>query len=104
MSRRYEALLALDNRGKEESAKDIIERIEKEFAQQGVTVEQTQRLERREFAYKHNHLSHAYFVNFIINAGPQQIDTLRAKFKLDEEITLQQYTRLPEAKPAPAAA
>lgn len=101
MKRRYEALLALDTRGKEESAKDIIERIEKDMAAAGVTVEQTQRLEKRELAYPHNHLTSAYYVNFVIEADPSKIDDLRAKFKLDADIALQNYLVLPSA---PAAA
>lgn len=105
MKKRYEALLALDTRGKEESAKEIIERIEKELTAEGATVEQVQRLERKEFAYEHNHLKSAYFVNFVIAAEPALIDKLRAKFKLDTDVTLQKYLVLPtHTAPARAAA
>ncbi len=55
MKKRYEALLALDTRGKEESIKDIIDRLEKEFKAEGAEIEQVQRLERREFSYEHDH-------------------------------------------------
>ncbi len=104
MKKRYEALLALDTRGKEESAKEIIERLEKEFAAEGATIEQTQRLERKEFAYEHNHLTSAYFVNFVIQAEPSTIDKLRARFKLDTDITLQKYLVLPAHAPVEKAA
>ena len=40
MKKRYEALLVLNTRGKEDSSKDIIERLEKEMAADGITVEQ----------------------------------------------------------------
>jgi len=98
MSRRYEALIAIDNRGKEDSAKDVIERLEKEITAEGITLEQTQRLEKREFAYEHNHQTAAYYVNFVVAAEPAQLDKLRAKFTLDDEVSLQQYTKLPEKK------
>lgn len=101
MKKRYEALLALNTRGKEDSAKDIIERLEKEFAADGITVEQTQRLERREFAYEHAKLRSGYYVNFIIEAEPVALEKLRAKLKLDADVTLQNYIVL---KPAKAAA
>jgi small subunit ribosomal protein S6 len=98
MKKRYEALLALNTRGKDESAKEIIERLEKEFAADGITVEQTQRLERREFSYPHEHLKSAYFVNFIIETDPVSLEKLRAKLKLDGDVTLQNYLVLPAAK------
>ncbi|MGC1479490.1 MAG: 30S ribosomal protein S6 [Chthoniobacterales bacterium] len=95
MKKRYEALFALDTRGKEESAKDIIDRIEKELADSGASVEQTQRLEKRELAYEHNHLKQAYYVNFVIETEPSKIVELREKFKLDADVMLQNYLVLP---------
>lgn len=100
MSRKYEALLGLDTRGKEEGAKETIERLEKEFTAEGAKIEQVQRLEKRELAYPHDHQKSAYFVNFIIEAEPAVIEKLRAKLKLDKDIALQQYISLPVAKPA----
>ncbi len=94
MKKRYEALFALDTRGKEESAKDIIERIEKELAAAGASVEQTQRLEKRELAYEHNHLKQAYYVNFVIETEPANIVELQSKFKLDADVMLQNYLLL----------
>jgi small subunit ribosomal protein S6 len=98
MKKRYEALLALNTRGKDESAKEIIERIEKDFAAEGVTIEQTQRLERRELAYAHAHLKSAYYVNFIIATEPATLEKLRAKFKLDADVMLQNYLVSPAPK------
>jgi ribosomal protein S6 len=104
MKKRYEVLLALNTRGKEESSKEIIERLEKDFATEGVTVEQVQRLERRELAYEHEHIKSAYFVNFIISTEPAKLDRLRGKFKLDEDIALANFIVLSNKAAAPAAA
>jgi len=107
MKRRYEALLALDTRGKDDTIKDTIDRLEKFFKAEGAEVEQVQRLEKRELAYEHNHQNAAYFVNFIFEAEPTLIDKLRAKLKLDQDVTLQNYLVLPDKKsevPQPAAA
>lgn len=103
MTRRYEALLALDTRGKEESTKDTIERLEKFFGEEGAHVEQVQRLEKRELAYEHAHMKSAYFVNFIFSAAPETIETLRSKLKLDPEVAMQNYLVLPAKAPEPAA-
>lgn len=104
MKKRYEALLALDTRGKEESAKDIIETLEKTFKSEGAEIEQIQRLERRELSYPLKHLTSAYFVNFIFEADSQLISKLRQKLKLDENVAMQNYLQLPAKKKAEAAA
>jgi len=104
MKKRYEALLALDTRGKEESAKDIIETLEKTFKSEGAEIEQIQRLERRELSYPLHHLTSAYFVNFIFEADSQVISKLRLKLKLDENVAMQNYLQLPAKKKAEATA
>ena len=104
MKKRYEALLALSTRGKEESVKEIIERLEKAFEAEGAAVEQVQRFEKRELAYELKHLTSAYFVNFIFEADSQIIEKLRAKLKLDEDVALQNYLRLPQKKKTAEAA
>lgn len=104
MNKRYEALLALDARGKEETIKDAVERLEKTFKAEGAAIEQVQRLEKRDLAYELKKLSSAYFVNFIFEADPQAITKLRAKLKLDESVLLQNYLQLPAKKAAEVAA
>jgi len=98
MKKRYEAFLALDTRGKEESVKDIIDQIEKTIKAEGAEIEQVQRLDKRELAYELKHLSSAYFVNVIFEADPQVITKLRQKLKLDESVAMQNYLLLPKKK------
>lgn len=93
MKNRYEILLALNVAGKEETNKDLIERLEKTLAAEGASVEQVQRLERREFSYPHDKLKSAYFVNYIVKAEPAAIAKIRTKLTLDEEVVLQNYLR-----------
>ena len=101
---RYEALLALNTKGKEETIKDTIERLEKVLQNEGARIEQVQRLEKRELAYESQHTKSAYFVNYIFEATPTVIEKVRAKFKLDNDILLQNYMQLPAKKAAVAAA
>ena len=100
MKNRYEILLALNVAGKEETNKDLVERLEKLLASEGAEVEQVQRLERREFAYPHEKLKSAYFVNYVVNAPAAAIAKIRTKLTLDEEVILQNYLRKGAAKPA----
>jgi small subunit ribosomal protein S6 len=99
--RRYETLLVLNTKGKEESANDLIEAMEKQIKDAGVELEQTQRLEKRTFAYVSRKQTSGFYVNFIVQATPEQIDGLRAKWKLDPAVHLQHYEKL---KPAAQAA
>ena len=100
MKNRYEILLALNVAGKEETIKDLVERLEKSLAAEGASVEQVQRLERREFSYPHNKLKSAYFVNFVATADSAAVAKIRTKLTLDEDVVLQNYLRKGAAKPA----
>jgi len=98
MKKRYEAFLALDTRGKEETIKETIEQIEKTLKAEGAEIEQVQRLEKRELSYALKHMNSAYFVNIIFAADPLIITKLRQKLKLDESVAMQNYMLLPKKK------
>ena len=99
--RRYEVLLVLNTKGKDESANDMIEAIEKQIKAEKVEVEQIQRLEKRQFAYPSRKQTSGFYVNYIVQAKPEQIETLQSKWKLDPVVHLQHYQKL---KPAAQAA
>ncbi len=103
MKHRYEGLLVLDTQGKEDTVKEVIDRLEKDFTKEGASVEQVQRLEKREFSYAAGHLTSGYFVNFVFNAEPDVVDKLRARLKLDPEVYRQHYQKLRPKKVAKAA-
>ena len=98
MNRRYEALLVLNAQGKEDTIREIIERLESEFQKEGAQIEQVQKMDKRQFSYVAGPLDAGYYVNFIFDADPGVIAKLRTKFKLDLEVYRQSYERLPEKK------
>jgi ribosomal protein S6 len=100
MKNRYEGLLILNVKGAEDSAKEIIDRLEKDFTKEGARVEQVQKMDRRHFSYVAGPLDSGYYVNFIFEAAPETVTKLRAKLKLDEEVYRQSYLRLPAKKAA----
>jgi len=102
--KRYEALIALNTRGKEDTTNETIERLQKVLTVEGAAIEQVQRLEKRELAYESNHTNSAYYVNFIFEAEPSTIDKIRQKLKFDDDILLQNYLQLSSKKPAAAPA
>src|SRR5436309_16135864 len=101
MKNRYEALLVLNAQGREETVKEIIDRLESEFQQEGAQIEQVQKMDKRQFSYASGPLNAGYYVNFVFNAEPQSIAKLRSKFKLDPEVYRQNYQRLQEKKEKP---
>ena len=102
MKRRYEALLVLNARGKEDTVREIIDRLESEFQKEGAQIEQVQKMDKRHFSYVAGALDSGYYVNFVFNADPTLVAKLRAKFKLDPEVYRQSYERLLEKKEKPA--
>jgi small subunit ribosomal protein S6 len=94
MKNRYEALLVLDTQGRDDTVKDVVDRLEAEFQKEGAEIEQVQKMDRRPFSYVAGKLDAGYYVNFVFHADPQLINKLRAKFKLDPEIYRQSYQRL----------
>ena len=98
MKNRYEGLLVLNVKGNEEGAKEMIERLEKDFSKEGAEMEQVQKMERRQFTYVAGPLDSGYFVNFIFKAEPTSINKLRAKFKLDPDVYRQHYQKLAAKK------
>ena len=102
MKHRYEALLVLNTQGREDTVKEITDRLESEFQREGAQIEQVQKMDKRQFSYAAGPLSAGYYVNFVFNAEPQSIAKLRSKFKLDPEIYRQNYQRLQEKKENPA--
>src|SRR5436189_2390299 len=102
MKNRYEALLVLNSQGKEDTIKEIIDRLESDFQKEGAQIEQVQKMDKRQFSYVAGALDAGYYVNFVFNADPQLIAKLRTRFKLDPEVYRQRYERLPEKKEKPA--
>jgi small subunit ribosomal protein S6 len=102
MKNRYEGLLVLNSQGKEDTIREIIERLESEFQKEGAEIEQVQKMDKHQFSYVAGPLDAGYYVNFIFAAEPELVARLRTKFKLDPEIYRQNYQRLPERREKPA--
>lgn len=101
MKNRYEALLVLNTQGREDTVKDIVDRLESEFQKEGADIEQVQKMDKRHFSYVAGPLDSGFYVNFVFRAEPQLITKLRSKFKLDPEVYRQNYQRLLEKKEKP---
>src|SRR3954452_7295144 len=102
MKNRYEALLVLNTQGREDSVKEIVDRLESEFQKEGAQIEQVQKMDKRPFSYVAGELDSGFFVNFVFHADSQLITKLRSKFKLDPEVYRQHYQKLRDKKEEPS--
>jgi len=103
MKHRYEALLILNTKGSEDSAKEMIETLEKDFKAEGAQLEQVQKMDTREFSYAPGKLSSGYYVNFIFEGANDVVGKLKAKLDLNEAVYQHHYTKL-KSKAAPRIA
>ena len=104
MKNRYEGLLILNVKGNEESAKEIVEKLEGDFKKEGAAVEQVQKIGQRQFSYAAGKSDSGYYVNFVFAGEPTVIDKLKSRFRLNAEIYSQHYQRLATMKARPAKA
>jgi ribosomal protein S6 len=95
MKRKYEGVYVLKMQGREESIDDKVSSITKELESSGATLEQIERIGRKEFAHE-NYMKqkHGYYVQFHFEAEPEFINSIKSKFKIDDQIMLQHYRRL----------
>jgi small subunit ribosomal protein S6 len=100
MKYRYEGLLILNLKGKEDSAQKTIDRLEKDFIAEGAEVESVQKMDQRHLSYVAGKLDSGYYVNFVFSAEPAALDRVKAKFTLDDDVYRQQYVRLHARKKA----
>lgn len=93
MKRKYEAMIVLDMKGKDETVEELVTGIGREMEKAGVKLEQIDKLGKRKFPYSPRHVESGYFVNYQIEADGAALDSIRAKLKLNESVYQQYYLR-----------
>ena len=85
--KKYEGLFILNTAGKEENVKEMIDKLSEEITREGGKVETVQKMDKRQFSRvadkKH---TAGFYVNFIFEAEPQLVNTLRSRFVMNEDV------------------
>lgn len=89
--KKYEAMIVLDTKGKDETPDQIITAIEKDLTKLGAKVDQIDRIGRRQFPYSPKHVTHGWFVAYQIQAEPSAVTKIRSALKFNESIYQQFY-------------
>jgi small subunit ribosomal protein S6 len=97
MTRKYEGLFILNTAGKEEGAKELVEKVEKEIQNGGGKINKVERMDKRPFARMPGSLDSGYYVNIVFNLDPEKLPALTNKFKLDEDIYRVMFLRPEES-------
>jgi small subunit ribosomal protein S6 len=93
MKRKYEAVIVLNTRGKEDSVEKMISNIGREIEAEGAKLEQIDQLGRKKLAYEQKEIREGFFVNYMFQAEPTSLDKVRAKLKLNPDVHYQHYQR-----------
>ena len=103
--KKYEGLFILNLAGREESLKDVIDRVTAELTNAGCKVETVQKMDRRTFARAASKkVTGGYYVNFIFSADNSVVPQLRNRFLLDQDIYRVLITIAPAVTPTAAVA
>ena len=94
MNRKYEGLIVLNTKGKEDSVDELVGAVAKEMEAEGAKLDEIKQLGRRNFAYNARHLEAGHYVNYVFEADSQQIQNIQSKLKLNELVHLQHYKRV----------
>jgi len=102
--KRYEGLFILDTAAKEETIKDVIDKISAEITALGGKVETVQKMDKRNFSRVANKKHSAgYYVNVIFESQPAVIDQLKHRFAMNGEVFRVLFTNASALKPATTA-
>jgi ribosomal protein S6 len=97
--RRYEGLFILNTAGKEDSIKEMVDKISAEIAAAGCKVETVQKMEKRPFARVANRkVTAGFYVNVIFESSPAVLAQLRHRFALNEDVFRAIFTHAPAPK------
>ena len=94
MDRKYEGLIVLNTKGKEDSVDELVGAVAKEMEAEGAKLEEIKQMGRRNFAYNARHLDGGHYVNYIFEADTQQVQKIQGKLKLSALVHLQHYQRV----------
>ena len=91
--RKYEGVIVLDTKGKEDSIEKMISDVGREIEEQGAKLEQIDKIGRHKFAYNARDLDEGFYVNYQFQAEPDTLPKVQTKLKLNPAVHLQNYHR-----------
>jgi small subunit ribosomal protein S6 len=99
--KRYEGLFILDTAGKEETIKDMIDKLSTDITGAGGKVETVQKMDKRAFArVADNKVTGGFYVNVIFEAEAGVLEAVKRKFAMSPDVFRVMFTYAPAQKAA----
>ena len=99
--KRYEGLFILNTAGKEDSLKDLVDKLSAEITAAGCKVETVQKMEKRPFSRVANkRVTAGFYVNVIFEGNASMLTQLHHRFALNGDVFRVIFTQAPAPKPA----
>ncbi len=93
MSRKYEATIVIDTKGKEDNIETIVSQISREFETNGAKLEQVDNLGKKKFQFAPRHVDSGFYLHFLFSAEPTTVAAVQVKLKLNEQVYLSHFQR-----------
>lgn len=93
MSRKYEATVVIDTKGKEDTIDTIVSQITREFESNGAKLEQVDNLGKKKFQFAPRHVEGGFYLHFQFTAEPAAVASVKTKLKLNDLVYLQHFQR-----------
>ena len=91
MNRKYQGIIVLNTRGKEDGVDATVSKIGREMELDGAKLDQIDHLGKKKFPYGSKKLIEGYYVNFQIQASPATLEKVKAKLRLHPEVHQQDF-------------
>jgi ribosomal protein S6 len=92
----------LDTAGKEDTIKDVIDKISAEITAAGGKVETVQKMDKRNFSRVADKKQNAgFYVNIIFESEPAVVDQMKKRFAMNDDVFRVLFTRAAATKAAP---
>lgn len=101
----YEGLFILDTAGKEETVKDIIDKVSSEITEAGGRIGTVQKMDKKQFTrVRFKKHTAGFYVNIIFEIDPQKLPALKSRFTLNPDVFRVMFSVAPGADAVAAAA
>lgn len=93
MNRKYQGVIVLDTKGKEDNVEKMVSLVGNEMEAEGARLEQIDHLGKRHFAYPSNRIGEGFYVSYHFEAEPDVVQKLQQRLRLNGDVHLQHYQR-----------
>jgi small subunit ribosomal protein S6 len=94
MKRKYEGLIVLNTKGKEDTVDSLVSKLGREMELEGATLEQIDHLGKKKFPYGSKKLIEGYYVNYQLSADAATLEKVKNRLRLNTDVHQQYYQRL----------